>query len=447
MDEGETIAREAGWLALPCGKDGKLKLDRKTLKIAAKAAAFGAAACLMLAGCSSKHKPMEIYTSGQEESQEAGKGTGTEKGLQKQTSQGQEPYGESGASATLADGGGRMEGRRIEKQSFDVTLRPLGRVTFASYEPDTSQNPLADVVFQIEKDGQTLSRLPGTSADNVGLELFGQVEAVSFTDYNGDDFDDIILIVSYYPGAGPQAAKPHSLIRYYKGSADGDFIYEQQMSDAASSALPEITIGTAKDFIGAKGTGAGRDAGDNGRGGTGKELESWQKAFTEYLDKDSDAAGQEGYALIAMTGDGIPQLVEVGRNAATGCRIIHYGKGKAQVTQLRRLNFDYIPGENLLCNAEGLMDSYCDMIYSIIDGQMCLVAAGFYGAEDNSRVQLDADGSPIYVYRWNDVEMSREEYERELSKVYDASKAVSYDYENLYSVDEVKKAIEEYGGR
>ena len=36
------------------------------------------------------------------------------------------------------------------------------------------------------------------------------------------------------------------------------------------------------------------------------------------------------------------------------------------------------------------------------------------------------------------------EYEKEFAKVYDSSKAVTYNYDNLYSMDEVREAIKEY---
>lgn len=327
-------------------------------------------------------------------------------------------------------------GDLIEDQTFDVTLQPFGQVTFASYEPDTSDNPLADATFCIEQDGKVLTRLPGVTEDNVNSEKFDAVEAVSFLDYNYDGYDDIILIISYYLGAGPQAATPHSTIRYYLGSADGTFTYQEQMSSDATSALAEITIKTAQDFIGYKKV--ADETTDE------QSLEPWQEAYIQYLQQDSDVAGQDGYTIINMSADEIPQLVEVGNCQASGCRIVHFADGKVHVTQLGRLNFTYIPNENLLCNSDGNMDTYYDLVYSIIDGEMTLIAQGYYGAEDNSNLKFDSEGNPIYQYEWNGVEMSKEEYARELNRIYDTTKAVGYGYDNLYSVEEVIKAIEGY---
>ena len=327
-------------------------------------------------------------------------------------------------------------GDLIEDQTFEVTLQPFGQVTFASYEPDTSENPLADAAFCIEQDGKVLTRLPGVTEDNVNSEMFDAVEAVSFLDYNYDGYDDIILIISYYLGAGPQAATPHSTIRYYSGSADGTFVYQEQMSLDATSALAEITIKAAKDFIGYKKP--------NGEIAKEQSLEPWQEAYIQYLQQDSDVAGQDGYTLINMSTDKIPQLVEVGNCQAAGCRVVHFAEGKVHVTQLGRLNFTYIPNENLLCNSDGNMDTYYDLVYSMIDGEMTLIAQGHYGAADNSNLQFDSEGNPIYQYEWNGVEMSKEEYAKELNRIYDTTKAVGYGYDNLYSVEEVIEMVEEY---
>ncbi len=353
---------------------------------------------------------------------------------------------QNGNSSNRPDDG-YPRGNGIPEQTFEVTLHPLGQVTFAAYEPDTSENAFADVVFLIEKKGEILMQLSGTTEDNVGLEQFCQVEAVSFLDYNNDNYDDIIAIVSYYLGAGPQAATPHSLIRYYSGTAGGGFIYEAQMSDNASTALSEITIQTAKDFV----SGKRIDEPETGSGDepqtslmSEESPEPWQQAYIQYLNGDSQEITQTGYTLITLSNDEIPQLVEVGIDEATGCRIIQYADGEVHVNQLSRLYFSYIPGSNMLCNSEGNMDYYYDLVYRLTDGELVLIAEGYYGAEDNSRVQFDDEGNPIYQYEWEGAKVNEEEYQESLRKVYDFSKAVSYDFNNLYSLDEIKKVVAEY---
>lgn len=169
----------------------------------------------------------------------------------------------------------------------------------------------------------------------------------------------------------------------------------------------------------------------------------WKQAYIDYLQYDSESEYMDGYNLIYLDDDDIPELVEVGNCAAAGCRIINYSNGTVHVTWLSRLYFTYIERKNLLCNSEGNMDCYYDVVYSIIDGEMQTIAQGFYGAEDNSNVQYDAAGNPIYYYEWNGVRMTQEEYERELSKVYDVDRAVDgYQYDNLYTVEEMIEVIE-----
>lgn len=326
---------------------------------------------------------------------------------------------------------GYPKGELIQEQTFDVTLRPLGQVTFASYKPQTSENPLADVVFQIEQGDKVLCQLPEASEGNIGLEMFEQVEAVSFTDYNMDNYDDIIIIISYCFGAGPQAAQTHAAVRYYRGTAEGNFVYQKDMSEEAASALDLITVESAKAFIGA--------------GKVEKnELEAWQQAYIKYLTNESVEEKNQGYELIQLSDNEIPQIVEVGYDEATGCRIVCYAEGKVHVNQTNRLYFSYIPGGNLLCNSEGNMDYYYDLVYQLSDGELVPVASGYYGAEDNSNVQFDGEGNPIYQYEWNGVKMSKEEYQRELSKVYDESRAVTYNYDGLHSLEEMKQMIENY---
>ncbi len=322
-------------------------------------------------------------------------------------------------------------GALIESQTFQVNLNPLGKVTFASYEADIDKNPLADAIFQIEKDGNVLQKLEGPFADDCRTnEVFNQVEAVSFLDCNRDGYDDIIIICSYMPSSGPEVGTGYSEVRYYTGSKEGSFVYEEQTSLDITSALAEITIESVKGFLGVD-----RKA----------PIEPWQQAYITYLEQESDVEGQRGYELISIDGDEIPELVEIGVDAATGCRIVNYTGGKVNVTQLNRLYFSYIEEEGLLCNSEGNMDYYYDLVYRLENGEMKLIAEGYYGAEDNSRVQFDESGEPIYKYEWNGKEMSKADYEAELNKVYDTSKAKrGYEWDAWHSVDEMINIVWNY---
>lgn len=174
-----------------------------------------------------------------------------------------------------------------------------------------------------------------------------------------------------------------------------------------------------------------------------KKSDDWKTAYVDYLEHVSDTEGQQGYTLIYLDNDDIPELVEVGKSEASGVRIVNYSNGSVHVNGLNRLYFTYIEGKNLLCNSDGLMDSYYDYIYSIVDGELTLVAQGHYGAKDETGLRFDKNGMPIYTYDWNGEDVSEDEYNADFAQVYDSSAATEgYDTDKLESIKEVIDDIE-----
>ena len=174
-----------------------------------------------------------------------------------------------------------------------------------------------------------------------------------------------------------------------------------------------------------------------------KKSDDWKTAYVDYLEHVSDTEGQQGYTLIYLDNDDIPELVEVGKSEAAGVRIVNYSNGSVHVNGLNRLYFTYIEGKNLLCNSDGLMDSYYDYIYSIVDGELTLVAQGHYGAKDGTGLRFDKNGMPIYTYDWNGEDVSEDEYNADFAQVYDSSAAIEgYDTDKLESVKEIIDDIE-----
>lgn len=320
--------------------------------------------------------------------------------------------------------------RIIKDQTFDVELKPLGEVKFASYSPDTEQEPLADAEFVVWKDNKVSSILDGPFPDNIrSNESFNSVEAVSFPDYNSDGYNDIIIICSYSPASGPDAGTGYSEARIFRGDAKGSFTFEKELSEQTNSALAEITVKSVLGFLGAD------------RPMPVDAKSSWQQAYTDYL-QAQDAGMWEGYRLIYIDEDDIPEIAAFGSSEAVGSKIISYGDGRVYETQLSRLNFSYIERGSLLCNSDGHMDSYYDVVYRMEHGQLTQIAAGYYGAQDNSNVQLDQDGDPIYQYQWEGELMSKEEYDKALHAVYDTAKVKKESLvKEFYSADEIIEDI------
>lgn len=77
---------------------------------------------------------------------------------------------------------------------------------------------------------------------------------------------------------------------------------------------------------------------------------------------------------------------------------------------------------------------------------MTIIAGGQYGAEDNSNVQYDDYGIPIYYYEWEGKTVTKAEYDTELRKVFNYDKAVSifeYDdgYKYIYPYEQILSMI------
>ena len=353
----------------------------------------------------------------------------TQRGSQSEQAS-EHPIG-SGSTAVTADSAqGEAGYRLIKDQTFDVALEPLGGVTFASYEPDSLQNPLADVMFEITKEGKNVCLLDGVYEDNIrSNETFNKVEAVSFPDYNSDGFNDIIIICSYSPASGPKTGTGYPEVRIYSGKADGSFTLERNLSENTNSALAEKTVQSVLGYLGAD------------KGGTRVSASGWQQAYTGLL-QSQDSGQWQGYNLIYINDDHIPELVEIGIDEATGCKIVSFADGAVNETQLSRLYFSYIERGNLLCNSEGNMDYYYDIVYSMESGRLLPIASGYYGAEDNSHVQFDEEGNPIYQYEWEGVMMTQEEYNQAFRAVYDtSSEKPGYEWDKWYSLEEVIQAI------
>lgn len=151
----------------------------------------------------------------------------------------------------------RITDGQIKDQTFDVEMEPFGKVTFAAYEPDTERNPYCDVTFSVIKDGSCATTLPGMNGEwnmLAAAESFGSVEAVSFTDYNGDSYTDVIAIINYSYVQGPDAGTGYTQARIYTGHEEGYFTLECEPSVAAGEALGgEMTVADILAFVKAHG--------------------------------------------------------------------------------------------------------------------------------------------------------------------------------------------------
>ena len=179
----------------------------------------------------------------------------------------------------------------------------------------------------------------------------------------------------------------------------------------------------------------------------------WKLAYIDYI----NSHGQfEISKLVNINNDEIPELYINFGTTASGDVLCSYAEGTVIEQPMYNYGFSYIEGQNLFRDLGGHMDVYYDKIYTIQDGQFALLYSGDYGAEDNSNVQLDESGMPIYNYYWNGTQVSsQEEYMTLLNQVYNTEQAITpYDgaqYEDgryvgngLCDYNEIIEAINNY---
>lgn len=143
------------------------------------------------------------------------------------------------------------ESRVIEEQSFDVKLNAWGGVRFVSYMPSYDDTPLEDVSFVLVKDNQIVYHFPAYFENNsTGMGMFDRVEAVGFQDINGDGARDVIVIINYVTGAGPQGMLPRKTVRIFRAYDYGFIILEDLMNDIMKNIEEsELSISAIYDYL------------------------------------------------------------------------------------------------------------------------------------------------------------------------------------------------------
>ena len=193
-----------------------------------------------------------------------------------------EPLTVSASEAAAAGAGGEAEeggehtldgSRIIAGQSFDVTWKNWGDVRFVSYAPPAGRVH-DDAAFYLTKNDEILYEFTQAWDEGCAPWTFESVDMVSFRDIDGDGNEDVIAILSYITGAGPQAAVPFPTTRIFMG--DGTkFVIDTELSEAVDEAHANENISTIMDFIKnrtapVKGEGADKTA----EAGTGAKTDS-----------------------------------------------------------------------------------------------------------------------------------------------------------------------------
>lgn len=169
--------------------------------------------------------------------------------------------------------------------------------------------------------------------------------------------------------------------------------------------------------------------------------EEWKQAYLDLMKKPG--GDNVKYKLVYIDDDDIPELYILGNTVAQGDMLCTYREGEVWGMHMYNYGLSYLERQNSFCDSGGRMDSYFDYVYSLEDEGAIMWHKGEFGA-GGTRVQYDKEGNFIYEYRWDGTMVSEKEYETNLKKVYDESKA-KLGYEGACSRDEMREIIERMG--
>ena len=164
--------------------------------------------------------------------------------------------------------------------------------------------------------------------------------------------------------------------------------------------------------------------------------EDWKQIYRNWIRRND----QKGflYDLIFVNEDDIPELAVDTQSEAGGCRILTVQNGVIDELMLRRRGFGYIEKENLLCNSDGLMDSYFDDVYAIENGKWERLAGGEYFGYNGG--WDEASGRYVcQTYLWNGVSVTQEAYLNALDAVFARRLAVGAAFE--YDAERMLKEL------
>ena len=182
-----------------------------------------------------------------------------------------------------------------------------------------------------------------------------------------------------------------------------------------------------------------------------KEFEDWKEAYLAYLDAIEvmeEDADRYSYGLVYVDEDEIPELSISRMNEAGGRFILTYHDAVLDGWQSSRSNVTYIEKGNLICNSDGNNGCFYDNVYTIQDGKWCFVAGGDWGFGPDG-IQYDENGEYVFGYVWNGEnedadwwsgeEISEEEYNARLNRVYPTEQAVRLSAG--YSLEEIRSVL------
>lgn len=169
------------------------------------------------------------------------------------------------------------------------------------------------------------------------------------------------------------------------------------------------------------------------------DLSEWKSAYLQVIEEDIN---HEGYALVFIDNDDIPELYMSGDSEASGDIVYSYKNGKLVFQPLYRLGGgEYIENSGCFVNDNGHMGGYCTEVYFLTDSgfERTFVATRY---EKPEHVEGEIYNI-IYEYYIGDEMVEIEEYENAVNDAFDFESSIVF-YDLRVSCEEIIKQINEF---
>lgn len=145
--------------------------------------------------------------------------------------------------------------------------------------------------------------------------------------------------------------------------------------------------------------------------------DEWKKAYYQYL-LGMDLSNYDGFSLVYVNDDEIPELYLFGNCEAVGQVFATYAGGQVKELFLGRLYSTYSERGNLIISSDGHMGYFYDIVYAIENGDFVELHNGeYYEVTDSAgNPVFDSAGSCLLTYSWDGQTVSVQEYENLLKE-------------------------------
>lgn len=175
-----------------------------------------------------------------------------------------------------------------------------------------------------------------------------------------------------------------------------------------------------------------------------KNDDDWKKVYTDYIksvvERDSNIYENGKFIFIDIDSNDIPEIFYDSGSGAGGSGVIIYNGNAKELHMGNSSGIIYIKGKNLFNYSGGHMGNYYDKLYCIDNGEFVLLDNGEYYEINNTNIQSSYD----YEYYWNDIQVSKEEYDNSLNNAFDVKKAINPFDDTMYNYEEFLEAIKNY---